>query len=364
MPWCCWRSSNAMMFDYAHAWRALGATAVLRRDVSHFIVHEELGFALSGEGEHAFLYVEKINLNTAQVQEILANFAGVALKDVGYSGMKDRRSIARQWFSVWLPGKPDPNWSDLEQQHSIRVLECERHHRKLKLGVHRRNHFELILSNFRGDRDAVDMRLHAIKTQGFPNYFGEQRFGRNGSNYQRALRLIGGGSLRKIPRPKRSLYLSTLRSALFNHMLSDRVAQGRWQQLQVGDVAQLNGSSSVFSVEYLDETVTHRLLEQDIHPALPLWGRGDSLASGRIATEQAALAHFEGIGDFLIQKNLKLAYRAMRASADDFSWTFCDDASLRLVFALGRGSFATALLREVVDYQVQQEQLTGGDSGE
>lgn len=353
-----------MKFNYSHAWPPLSATALLRQDVSHFVVHEELGFTPSGEGEHAFLYLEKTDLNTVQVQEILARHAGVALNDVSFSGMKDRRAITRQWFSVWLPGKTDPDWQRLEAEYPITVHECVRHHRKLKRGVHKRNHFKLVLSNFRGDKEGVDARLSMIKAQGFPNYFGEQRFGRHGNNYVRALRLIGGGSLRKIPRPKRSLYLSALRSALFNHMLSDRVMRGTWQLLQAGDVAQVQGASSVFSVNAVDDVLHHRLQAGDIHPALPLWGRGEQLARGGVAIEQAELAQFEGIGDFLVQKDLKLSFRAMRASVDDFSWAFCDDASLHLAFALGRGSFATSLLREVVDYQVQQEQVAGGDSGE
>jgi tRNA pseudouridine13 synthase len=46
---------------------------------------------------------------------------------------------------------------------------------------------------------------------------------------------------------------------------------------------------------------------------------------------------------------------------DDFCWRFCDDDSLQLDFALGAGSYATALLAELVQYQ--EERNTGSDKG-
>lgn len=352
------------MSDWPRAWPALPVAALLRQRMADFAVYEELGFSPSGEGEHAFLHIEKTGLNTLEVQEALAVHAGVHPRDVGLSGMKDRRAITRQWFSVWLPGRADPDWHSLEKRMAVRVLDVARHDKKLKRGTHRRNRFELVLSDIKGDCALLEQRLHAVASQGFPNYFGEQRFGHQGHNIDRAIRWMKRGSSRKMSRAKRSLYLSVLRSVLFNQMLAQRVRSGGWQFVQVGDVCQMQGSNSVFAVDDMTEDLIQRLQNGDIHPALPLWGRGDSLAAGVVDMAQEEQARRDGIGPFLEKKGLQRAYRAARATADDFCWQFCEDASLRMSFRLGTGSFATALLREVINYKVEQGAAASGNSGE
>src|SRR5262245_9538661 len=117
-------------------------TGVLRSEPADFRVDEELGFAPTGSGEHAFLWIEKTGANTEWVARRLAEAAGVAPVAVGYSGLKDRHAITRQNFSVHLPGRPDPDWSALVIA-GVRVLASSRHDRKLKRGTHRGNRFRI-----------------------------------------------------------------------------------------------------------------------------------------------------------------------------------------------------------------------------
>jgi tRNA pseudouridine13 synthase len=274
----------------------------------------------------------------------------VAQRDIGLSGLKDRNAVTRQWFSVGLAGRQEPDWQALEAAGDVQVLATGRHQRKLRRGVHRANRFSLVLRDLQGDRALLEERLQRLQCDGAPNYFGEQRFGRDGSTLQQAERWISSG--RKTTRAKRSLYLSALRSYLFNTLLAARVKAAQWNTVLPGDVCMLQGSRSLFTCEQADAEIVDRAASGDIHPGLPLWGRGPSSAGGERARQQAEeLAPHLEICEFLEAAGMEMGWRAARLLADDFCWQFCDDGSLQLDFALGAGSYATALLAELVQLQ-------------
>ena len=110
--------------------------------------------SLPGEGEHAFLQVQKCGQNTDYVARQLAQVACVRQHDVGYAGLKDRHAVTTQWFSVWLPGKADPDWTELETDH-IKVLQAVRHARKLKRGVLSGNRFEITIRDWQADKEKL-----------------------------------------------------------------------------------------------------------------------------------------------------------------------------------------------------------------
>ncbi len=337
---------------WPRAWGEPTASALLRCRPEDFEVSEELGFELSGEGEHVFLYLQKRNLNSMELLQRIAGLADVPPREIGISGLKDRNAVTRQWFSVGMAGRSEPDWAALEAGGRVKVLARERHSRKLKRGVHRANRFRLVLRELRGERRELVQRLQLLREQGAPNYFGEQRFGRNGATLEQARRWAVSGGGRRISRAKRSLYLSALRSFLFNQALASRVAAGSWNTVLDGDVCMLQGSRSRFLCDEVDDTVAERARRGDIHPGLPLWGRGGfSVSSAGAEKQRKTSAGEREICDFLERSGLELAWRPARLLADDFCWEFCDDDSLQLDFALGAGTYATALLAELVHYQ-------------
>ncbi|MEP4148575.1 MAG: tRNA pseudouridine(13) synthase TruD [Halioglobus sp.] len=326
------------------------ASGKLRSSPEDFRVYEDLGFEPDGDGEHAFLYLEKRELNTNDLAQRLSSLSGIHLRDISFSGMKDRNAVTRQWFSVRMAGKTEPNWQQLAEQGDVAVLDVARHRRKLKRGVHRSNLFSLVLRGLEGDRVSIETRLQYLRTHGAPNYFGEQRFGRSGSTLVQAESWMASGG-RKISRNKRAMYLSVLRSQLFNSLLADRVNAGDWNRVLPGDTCILRGTRSQFTCEQPDADITRRCSTGDLHPALPLWGSGlDQLDEHLIERWSAVLQEQVGIGDFLISQGLELGQRSTRLIADDFCWQFCDDDSLQLEFRLGAGNYATALLAEFVQY--------------
>ena len=339
-----------MIPPWPKAWGAAAGSTLLRCYPEDFRVSEELGFELSGAGEHGFLYLQKRQLNTLDVVQRLSAFAGVPARQIGFSGLKDRNAVTRQWFSIGLAGRAEPDWRELERPGDVQVLAVGRHRRKLRRGVHKANRFTLILRQLAGEPALLESRLQQLRRAGVPNYFGEQRFGRDGSTFDQALRWMRGS--RRVPRDKRSLYLSALRAYVFNTLLAQRVTGGDWNTVARGDVCLLRGSRSFFTCEEVDDGIQARVVAGDIHPGLPLWGEGRApqglREDPRVTGCRADIAE---ICDFLEASGIALAWRAARLLPDDFCWKFCDDDTLQLDFALGAGSYATALMAEFVHYK-------------
>ena len=335
--------------------RAHGApvlSARIRVAPEDFDVTELDGFEASGAGEHLLLSIEKRGMNTAFVARLLAEWAGVDERAVGYAGLKDRHAVTRQRFSVQLPGREAPGVESLERDdpatgQRLRVLGQARHARKLPRGALAGNRFVLVLRDGEGDRAAIEARLQAMAGRGVPNYFGEQRFGHGGANVARALRMFGG---QRVKREERALLLSAARSALFNRVLAARVAGGSWDGGLEGEAWMLDGSRSVFGPEPWSEALATRLAAFDIHPTAPLWGRGELRSTGPArALEQAALASGDGpaLRAGLEAAGLKQERRATRLRPAGLAWQWRGPESLSLAFELPPGAYATAVLAEL-----------------
>jgi tRNA pseudouridine13 synthase len=330
----------------SHAFGEPTATGKIRSTPEDFQVDELLGFELSGEGEHACLLIRKRNTNTAFVAEQLAKLAGIKPMDVSYAGLKDRHAVTTQWFSLYLSNKPEPDWTKLNSDE-IEVLQVTRHNRKLRRGALQGNRFKLILRELQGDITTLEPRLQQIATQGVPNYFGEQRFGFE--NLDKVTAMFEG-RIKVHDRNKRSMYLSSARSAIFNHLLSQRVADGSWNSGLPGDMMMLDGSHSVFLAEEIDATLTQRLQEQDIHPSGPMWGKGDLPSRGEVQIlEQQLRELYPLFCNGLEQADMKQERRALRLPVSELQWRMSDD-TLTLSFFLTAGSYATVVLRELIDY--------------
>lgn len=319
-----------------------------RAQPEDFLVDEQLDFTPESHGEHLWLRIEKRNQTTLDVVKSVSRLCGVTPRDIGYSGMKDRIAVTRQWLSIHLPGCDAP--ADLISALDglgITVLESVRHPRKLKRGVHRTNAFTLRLSGDAITADDFVHRWQALCQFGAPNYFGPQRFGPEARNLQRAEALLARGWRKRDDR--QGMLLSTARSFLFNELLSARLADGNWHQPIPGDTVMLDGTQSVFGVDAVDESLITRAAELDVHPTAALWGIGESAVddAGRYEA-QLARQHPE-LCKGLEASGVKRSHRAlrMRLTAPQLTWE--SDAVL-LSFALPRGSFATAVIGELIHH--------------
>ena len=314
--------------------------AVLKSTATDFEVEEILGFEPLDEGEHLFLWVEKSGLGTMELITRIAKDHGLSERDFGYSGQKDKHALTRQWLSLHLPGKEAP--FALPAGHGYRVLRQLRHNKKLRPGTHKFNRFSLCLREVHELSDKAQQQLDSLQAQGFANYFGHQRFGRKQDNVKQALAQLG---TRKLKRGRKSMLLSSLRSHLFNRILSSRIELGHWESPIAGDVFMLRGSHSIFS-DKLDAALLERHRQQDISVCASLYGAGRSLMSAEAAEiEQAVFAEQAEIIDCLQRNDSRLQMRPLRVAAESFSYDHDPAAGLlRLELSLPTGSYVTTML--------------------
>lgn len=339
------QSAEVRIPDWIRAHGPPVFTGLIKQRPGDFIVDEILDVGLSGDGEHDWLRVRKTGANTAWVARELARHAGVAERDVGFAGMKDRQAITTQWFSIRRPNAAGTDWASLALS-GVKVLEQRRHQTKLKRGAHSGNHFNLVVRNATVDAAVLDARLGAIRALGAPNYFGLQRFGRDGSNLLQAQRLFAG---KRLSRNARSLALSAARSLLFNEVLSSRVASSTWNRLLPGEAVNLDGSGSYFVADEIDDTLQSRCASFDVHPTGPLWGRGNEDCAADVKSLERSIC--ESTGNYakgLCEQGARMRRRALRMRVHDLQWAQ-DTNAVNIRFRLGKGSYATAVLRELTD---------------
>lgn len=315
----------------------------IKQNPEDFEVVEILGWTASGDGEHDFLWIEKIGQNTAWVAAQLGRHAGVPTRDVGFSGLKDRHAVTRQWFSVRRPSGTGTDWAAFDVD-GVRILDIQRHGKKLKRGVHRMNRFKITIRDAQADSAALNERLSRMTSMGVPNYFGPQRFGRGARNLDLALALFDG---RRMKRPQRSIAISTARSFLFNEVLAERIRLASWNSGMPGDCFNLDGTNSVFVPEHLDEETTDRVARLDIHPTGPLWGDGSQQCTDQARElEMRVLRAHPTWTDGLSAAGAKMARRALRSQAVDLNATILGP-DVVLEFSLASGAYATSLLNEL-----------------
>lgn len=327
---------------------------VLRREPEDFVVEEIPLYPPSGEGDHTFVWIEKRLRNTEEVARALARAAGVAPRDVGYAGRKDRVAVTRQWFSV--PAL-SPEQARAFEMPGVTVLEAVRHGHKLRTGQLGGNRFEIVARGVEdGLAHAAERRLEEAVQRGLPNRFGEQRFGRDGDNAAQGLALLRGEPSALSPRRGRPIdkrairfAVSALQSAVFNEALRRR--ETALDALEVGDLAMIHASGGVFLVEDLTREGP-RATSGEVSATGPIFGSKTLAPAGAPAQrerEALAAAGLDPDAPIPSLRGLKLrgSRRALRMLPTHTRVARTGDA-LTLAFTLPPGSYATVLLEEVL----------------
>jgi tRNA pseudouridine13 synthase len=305
-----------------------------------FVVEEELGFEPDGNGPHLLLKVRKRAANTVWIARQLARLAGCPVRDVGYAGLKDRHALATQWFTVPASTRR-LDWQSFTTEE-FSILEAHPHRRKLPRGALAANFFRIRFRSVDADRLALRERLERVRASGVPNYFGPQRFGRDGAN------LEYGRALAAVSRQERAFVLSAARSLVFNAVLAERVSDATWCRLEPGDVANLDARGSTFGVEQLEATLVERAARLEIHPTGPLWGVGEPATLGSVrARELACAASFAAASGLVASAGMRQERRSLRVAVRNLEYDLDGDPVIG--FRLTRGAFATSVVRELLD---------------
>lgn len=320
----------------------------IRTSPEDFLVVEEPLYETTGEGNHTFLFVEKRGRTTEQVAHDLSRASGVAERDIGFAGRKDRHAVTRQWFS--LEGIDPARAMDFEIEGG-RVLAAEKHPHKIKTGHLRANRFEIVL---RGDApaamDVLTAQVELIGTRGMPNRYGEQRFGRHGDNAAQARKLL------EDPRPPRDrraarFLVSALQSEVFNAVLEARI--DGIDDVVLGDVARVEESGGLFWVDDL-ERERPRAKDFEISATGPIFG-----SKMRAPREEAARLESEIYGQFGLPglENLKWprgirargTRRPLRVRPEGLSLVQLENGTdLSLRCTLPPGAYVTVLMESLV----------------
>lgn len=321
------------------------ASGTIRSVPEDFMV-EELGRVVpEGEGGHLWLWVEKRSANTEWVARELAKLAACALRDVGYAGLKDRHAVTRQWYSVPF-SEAAPLELEAPENADFLILKQLRHAKKLKRGTLNGNRFDLKVRELKADGAALLARLEYVRVHGVPNYFGPQRFGHGGRNVQQGFELLSKRV--RLPKNKRSIYLSAMRSYLFNQVLAVRVNLKNWDKIIGGDLVMLDGTHSVFPCENPDAEIEDRCNRHDIHPSGPMPGEGGTQPGGSaLELEQRVLQAWPELTGLLRSQRLQASRRCLRLFPSEMAWKLKDD-ELDLTFTLPAGAYATTVLRELL----------------
>ncbi|QPF73908.1 tRNA pseudouridine(13) synthase TruD [Roseateles sp. DAIF2] len=319
--------------QWPNAYPASGASATLKFLNEDFIVTELPLQLPSGEGEHLWVDIEKNGANTAYIALQLADATGVQERDVGFAGLKDRYAITRQWFSIHLPKGETPDLTQL-QHPEFKVLSQARHLKKLRRGDLQGNRFRIVLRDVAGDRDAIEANLKLVASQGVPNYFGAQRFGHDGGNVEQGRAMLAREIRVRNPK-KKGLYLSAVRSLVFNEVLALRIQQGLWGKTLAGDV-----------------------MDEAGRPTGPLWGRGRVSTSDQAQALENSVAERHAIlCDGMEHAGLDQERRALVASPVEMAWEWPQADQLVLTFSLPAGTYATSVLKEIL-HTTEPERLT------
>ncbi|WP_201550092.1 tRNA pseudouridine(13) synthase TruD [Psychrobacter fjordensis] len=364
--------------------------ATYKANTTDFIVNEILPLDFTNEGEHLWLHIQKSGMNTAYLAKLLSEWAEIPLRDVGYSGLKDRHALTTQWFSLRIPKKQLPATEfapiDIGETESVIILAQHWHNKKLNRGTHRANQFVITLRDIQFEnidtetpeseqllsaKEAVEQYLSNISQSGVPNYFGPQRFGRQGNNIREALSLFARplraprpsskkSKSKRAPREQNTMELSAARSLIFNEILAARVRDGSWNTGLSGEVFNLDGSGSIFTSEEVDDTLRERMASGDIHPTAVMWGiDNDKVSNAAADVENDTVQHsplLTQLAAGLEQRDIKAQRRALRLPIEALAWVWCDSEeesqTLVLDFTLTTGSFATSVLASLVQQLV------------
>jgi tRNA pseudouridine13 synthase len=315
-----------------------------------FFVEEIPAYQPSGAGEHLFLWLEKRDVAAEQLTRHIARSLSISARDVGVAGLKDRRAVTRQFVSV--PANCEARLSEVETE-SIHVLQAQRHGNKLRSGHLKGNRFRIFVRDVGDDAFERAQRIgDVIRDRGFPNYYGEQRFGADGGTLQLGLQLLRGETTPgKIDRSRRKflqrLALSAVQSELFNRALVDRLQEGLLHRVFAGDVMQVVASGGLFVVEDA-EIEQQRFERRETVITGPLFGPKMKEPAGEPQSRETAVLEASGLTPADFKRFPRLTPGARRPYV---IWPaelsiHQEEGGLRFEFTLPPGCYATVLMEE------------------
>lgn len=320
-----------------------------------FEVEEIPAYQPCGQGEHLYLWIEKRDLAAEFFVRQVARRLEVPVSDVGTAGLKDRRAITRQWVSV--PVRAESRLPQLEG-NGIRLLAVSRHGNKLKPGHLQGNRFRVFLRDVQAAAERLPPILERLKQQGVPNFYGPQRFGRDGDTVRLGFAMLRGEPLPvaangRSPNPRnpflRKMALSAAQSALFNYYLAQRLTDGLFRRVLPGDVMAKWPVGGLFIAQDVAQE-QHRFDIRETVTTGPIFGIKTFAAQSEAAVREARV-----LAEAELSEAHFLKFRQLLQGTRRHNLVYVEELSAAIVpegvwlqFRLPAGCYATVLLREVM----------------
>lgn len=323
-----------------------------------FQVEEQPLYLPCGEGEHLYVTITKRGLSTPELVRRLSSSLGIKARAIGVAGLKDSRAVTTQMVS--LQGIPEERLSGIKIDDTILDLQVlGRHRNRLRTGHHSGNRFRLVIRNVADhSAESVPAILQQLSTRGVPNYFGPQRQGKRGDNYEVGAALLHDARRReKMNRARRIWYLNAYQSFLFNQILARRI--DHLDRIFVGDWAMKLENGACFQVEDAEKE-QFRADRFEISPTGILFGSRVSWAGGEPGRiEEAVIAEAGATKETLVAAAKACGFRgerrALRVPLTELEWSLSGDI-LALCFRLPPGAYATSVLRELMKSPTPESQ--------
>lgn len=320
-----------------------GIGGVLKAVPEHFVVEEIPLYLPEGDGPHLYITLRRKGMTTRQMVDELATAYGVPAGEIGYAGLKDKEALTTQTFSL-TSNMNEKEAAARSQDTPWEVLNISRHRNKLKVGHLLGNRFTIILSESAGtlaEAEAIAKKLRAVAA---PNYFGEQRFGRDGDNMELGLKFLKSG--RKARSWKERFLLSSLQSFIYNHYLSERIKREKFQSVMTGDICKKHETGGIFTSED-GAAETERLLAGELSHTGPIFGAKTKPAQAEAGEFEAAILKDLGLTETEMAKAGTGDRRVNRLLIPDLRVEEAAEG-FRFTFSLPKGAYATSVMREFI----------------
>lgn len=328
---------------------------VIRARLDDFVVEEIPAYESDGRSGHLLFNLTKRGLTSEEALAELARRLRVPRAEIGLAGLKDRDAVTIQRVSV--PERAAASLSSFSHP-KIELGEPQSHSHKLRRGHLRGNRFVITIRKIALTLEEAQRRARAklerIDREGLRNYYGMQRFGKDGRNLESGLAALAGKGPR---RGKADLLVSAGQSALFNLYLAERAERALLDQVLLGDILQKRETGGMF--ECGDPAEDQRRLDAgELVITGPMFGSkmrqpsagtpSDALESDILTLAGISRAKLDKLGRKVPGTRRQLLIRPEQVDVSEAADVDGLGPGLELRFVLPPGSYATVLLRELL----------------
>ncbi len=340
-----------------------------KQSARDFVVEENPLYEFSGEGEHLVLFVRKKNLSTLELVSAIAKYLGIKNKEIGYAGLKDKHAMTKQYIS--LHKKYEESLENFNHEN-IKILSKTYHNNKIRIGHLKSNRFYIKVKKVNPTSAAkIDEALKNISNDGMPNFFGYQRFGRDGDNHIDGEKIAKGEKKERNPKIKK-LLISAYQSHLFNLWLSRRLEINTLvNNFKSEELVQVLNMPKIELDKLKDQKHPFKLLSGDIMEHYPhgrlfdfdgseddltRFNQRDISATGLLCGKKARLS-----SDLARQVEKDFDDEINADGTRRYAWVYPTDvegrfnpieAQYEFNFTLPKGSYATVLLEEIAKKKI------------